>query len=133
MMFVVTPILGGGKPRDGAIGTTFRVVLDASLEVRSAVVFASLIVILVFLQSWRALLVPAVFFGINMIEGNLITPMIHGSRMRLNTVAVFIGLIFWWFLWGIPGAILAVPMMAAIKIVCDHIESLAPIGEFLGK
>jgi predicted PurR-regulated permease PerM len=68
-----------------------------------------------------------------MIEGNLVSPMILGSRMRLNTVALFIGLIFWWFLWGIPGAILAVPIMAAIKIVCDHIQSLAPIGEFLGK
>lgn len=81
----------------------------------------------------EALMVPAVFFGINMIEGNLVSPMVIGSRMQLNTVALFIGLIFWWFLWGIPGAILAVPMMAAIKIVCDHIESLAPIGEFLGK
>jgi predicted PurR-regulated permease PerM len=80
----------------------------------------------------RALLVPAVFFGINLLEGNLITPMILGRRMRLNTVALFIGFIFWWYIWGVAGAILAVPMMAALKIVCDHIESLTPIGEFLG-
>jgi predicted PurR-regulated permease PerM len=80
----------------------------------------------------RALLVPAVFFGINLIEGNLVTPMILGRRMRLNTVALFIGFVFWWYIWGVPGAILAVPMMAALKIVCDHIESLTPIGEFLG-
>jgi predicted PurR-regulated permease PerM len=80
----------------------------------------------------RALLVPAVFFGINLIEGNLVTPMILGRRMRLNTVALFIGFIFWWYIWGVPGAILAVPIMAALKIVCDHIESLTPIGEFLG-
>ena len=53
--------------------------------------------------------------------------------MRLNTVAVFIGLIFWWYLWGIPGAILAVPIMATIKIACDHIAPLAPIGEFLAE
>jgi predicted PurR-regulated permease PerM len=52
--------------------------------------------------------------------------------MRLNTVALFIGLIFWFYVWGIPGAIIAVPIMAALKIMCDHIESLAPIGEFLG-
>jgi predicted PurR-regulated permease PerM len=89
--------------------------------------------LLAFENTGQALVVPAIFFGINMIEGNLVSPMILGSRMRLNTVALFIGLIFWWFLWGIPGAILAVPIMAAIKIVCDHIESLAPIGEFLGK
>ena len=81
----------------------------------------------------QALVVPGVFFVINMVEGNLITPMIYGNRMRLNTVALFIGLVFWWYLWGIPGAILAVPIMATIKIVCDHIESLAPVGEFLGK
>jgi predicted PurR-regulated permease PerM len=80
----------------------------------------------------RALLVPAVFFGINLIEGNLVTPMILGRRMRLNTVALFIGFVFWWYIWGVAGAILAVPMLAALKIICDHIESLAPIGEFLG-
>ncbi|HET7239974.1 MAG TPA: AI-2E family transporter, partial [Gemmatimonadales bacterium] len=80
----------------------------------------------------RALLVPAVFFGINLIEGNLVTPMILGRRMRLNTVALFIGFVFWWYIWGVAGAILAVPMMAALKIMCDHIESLTPIGEFLG-
>jgi len=80
----------------------------------------------------RALLVPAVFFGINLIEGNLVTPMILGRRMRLNTVALFIGFVFWWYIWGVAGAILAVPMLAALKIICDHIESLTPIGEFLG-
>ena len=80
----------------------------------------------------RALLGPAVFFGINLIEGNLVTPMILGRRMRLNTVALFIGFVFWWYIWGVAGAILAVPMLAALKIICDHIESLTPIGEFLG-
>ncbi len=81
----------------------------------------------------RALLIPVVFTLINILEGNLITPMVLGRRMRLNTVAVFIGLIFWWYLWGIPGAILAVPIMATIKIACDHIATLAPIGEFLAE
>jgi predicted PurR-regulated permease PerM len=81
----------------------------------------------------RALLVPGVFLALNLIESNLVTPMIYGNRLRLNTVALFIGLVFWWYIWGIPGAILAVPMMAAFKITCDHIESLSPIGEFLGK
>ncbi|HEX6991032.1 MAG TPA: hypothetical protein VF151_04070, partial [Gemmatimonadales bacterium] len=60
-------------------------------------------------------------------------PMILGHRLALNTVAVFAGVTFWWFVWGIPGAILAVPMLATIKIVCDHFEPLMPIGEFLGK
>ncbi|MEO8090520.1 MAG: AI-2E family transporter [Gemmatimonadales bacterium] len=81
----------------------------------------------------RALMVPFVFTVINILEGNLITPWILGRRMRLNTVAVFVGLIFWWYLWGVTGAILAVPMMASIKIACDHIGPLAPISEFLAE
>lgn len=97
------------------------------------IVILGLAALLTFETPAQALVVPGVFFVINMVEGNLITPMIYGNRMRLNTVALFIGLVFWWYLWGIPGAILAVPIMAATKIVCDHIESLAPVGEFLGK
>ncbi len=97
------------------------------------IIILTLAALLTFETTGQALVVPAVFFAINMVEGNLITPMIHGNRMRLNMVALFIGLVFWWYLWGIPGAILAVPIMAAIKIMCDHIESLAPVGEFLGK
>ena len=95
-------------------------------------VILGLAALLAFESTTDALMVPAAFFAINIIEGNLVTPMILGSKMRLNTVALFIGLVFWWFLWGIPGALLAVPIMAALKIMCDHIESLAPIGEFLG-
>lgn len=86
-----------------------------------------------FEDTGRALLVPGVFLALNLIESNLVTPTIYGNRMKLNTVALFVGLVFWWYLWGVPGAILAVPMMATLKIACDHIESLAPIGEFLGK
>jgi predicted PurR-regulated permease PerM len=86
-----------------------------------------------FEDTGRALLVPGTFLALNLIESNLVTPMIYGNRMKLNTVALFIGLVFWWYIWGIPGAILAVPMMATLKIACDHIDSLAPIGEFLGK
>lgn len=96
-------------------------------------VILTLAALLTFEDVGHALLVPVVFTIINILEGNLITPMIVGRRMRLNTVAVFIGLIFWWYLWGIPGALLAVPIMATIKIACDHIESLAPIGEFLSE
>jgi predicted PurR-regulated permease PerM len=95
-------------------------------------VILGLAALLAFESTTDALMVPAAFLAINIIEGNLVTPIILGSKMRLNTVALFIGLVFWWFLWGIPGAILAVPIMAALKIMCDHIESLAPIGEFLG-
>src|SRR5688572_13399949 len=72
-------------------------------------IILTLAAFLTFEDTSRALLVPIVFTAINILEGNLITPMIMGRRMRLNTVAVFIGLIFCRYLWCIQGAILAVP------------------------
>ncbi len=81
----------------------------------------------------HALMVPASYLVIASIEGGFITPWIMGRRMILNPVVVFIGLIFWEWLWGIPGALLAVPILVITKIFCDHIEPLAPIGEFLGQ
>ena len=97
------------------------------------IVLLALAAFVTFEDTGHALLVPGTFLALNLIESNLVTPMIYGNRMRLNTVALFIGLVFWWYIWGIPGAILAVPIMATIKIACDHIESLAPSGEFLGQ
>jgi predicted PurR-regulated permease PerM len=96
-------------------------------------VILALAAFLTFEDTSQALMVPVVFTVINILEGNLITPWILGRRMRLNTVAVFVGLVFWWYLWGIPGAILAVPIMVTIKIASDHIDALAPIGEFLAE
>ena len=81
----------------------------------------------------HALLVPAVYIGFAILEGNFITPWIVGRRMTLNPVVIFLGLVFWGWLWGIAGALLAVPMIVMFKIFCDHIEPLAPIGEFLGQ
>lgn len=80
----------------------------------------------------HALLVPGVYVAINFIQGNFLTPMILGRRLTLNPVAIFVGLIFFWWIWGVAGAFLAVPILATFKIFCDHIETLQPIGEFLG-
>ena len=81
----------------------------------------------------QALLPPAAYAFLGIVEGTFISPYVVGRRLRLNTVVVFLGLTFWGFLWGIPGALLAVPMLAMMKIVCDYIEPLAPIAEFLGE
>jgi predicted PurR-regulated permease PerM len=81
----------------------------------------------------HALLIPASFLAINLIQGNLISPLLYSRRLTLNPVALFVGLAFWWWIWGIPGAFVAVPLMATFKIFCDHIDALAPIGEFLGQ
>jgi predicted PurR-regulated permease PerM len=81
----------------------------------------------------HALLVPGAYLAVNLIQSQFVSPMILGRRLTLNPVAILVGLVFWWWLWGVGGAFIAVPLLATLKIFCDHIESLAPIGEFLGK
>jgi predicted PurR-regulated permease PerM len=79
----------------------------------------------------RALLPPGTFLLINALQANLLYPILQGKRLALNPVAVFVGLAFWFWIWGVAGAFIAVPILAVFKICCDHIEGLAPIGEFL--
>jgi predicted PurR-regulated permease PerM len=86
-----------------------------------------------FEQVGPALLVPSGYLAVNLLQSQFITPLILGRRLTLNPVAIFIGLVFWWWIWGVPGAFMAVPLIATFKIFCDHIEALAPIGEFLGR
>jgi predicted PurR-regulated permease PerM len=98
-----------------------------------SLIVIAVVALLSFDQVWYALTVPAVFFCINMLEAYVLTPIIVGRRLTLNPVMIFIGLMFWGWLWGIPGTFLAVPILAAFKIFCDHIKPLAAIGEFLGE
>jgi predicted PurR-regulated permease PerM len=75
--------------------------------------------------------VPAIADDYLIRQGETITPMLWARRFTLNPVLVIISLLFWDWMWGIPGAILAVPMLAIFKIVCDRIRSLAALGHFL--
>ncbi|MGH7509024.1 MAG: AI-2E family transporter [Gemmatimonadales bacterium] len=84
-------------------------------------------------QLGTALMVPGAYLAVNFLQSQLVSPLILGRRLTLNPVAIFIGLIFWWWIWGVPGAFIAVPLLTTFKIFCDHIEALAPIGEFLGR
>ncbi len=86
-----------------------------------------------FPDTGRALLIPGSFLAINLIQANFVSPLILGNRLTLNPVAIFVGLTFFFWIWGVPGAFLAVPLLATFKIFCDHIASLAAIGEFLGQ
>jgi len=81
----------------------------------------------------RTIVVCAVAFAITSLEGFLLTPALMGRAARMNPVAIFVGLLFWSWIWGIWGAVLAVPMLMMIKAVCDHIEDLQPLGELLGE
>jgi predicted PurR-regulated permease PerM len=98
----------------------------------SSAIILTLVALLTFDGLDRALLVPSMFMGLTTLEGFFVTPMIVGHRLTLNPVAIFIWLTFWGWLWGVPGMLLAVPLLATLKIVCDHIRPLNPVGEFLG-
>ncbi|MFI5232559.1 MAG: AI-2E family transporter [Gemmatimonadales bacterium] len=80
----------------------------------------------------HALIAPACFGAIHLVENNLVTPTLLGRRLPVNTVAIFLGLIFFGWVWGIPGAVLAVPLTTVVKIACDHIPPLRHLGELLG-
>jgi predicted PurR-regulated permease PerM len=80
---------------------------------------------------WRALLPAGLYLVIHFIEGETVTPMLLARRFTLNPVLVIVSLIFWYWMWGVPGAVLAVPMLAIAKIVCDRIQALSAFGHFL--
>jgi predicted PurR-regulated permease PerM len=86
-----------------------------------------------FQDAGRAGLAMGIFLALNFLEGYLFTPRLLGRRLALNTVVVFTGVLFWGWIWGIIGSLLAVPLLATLKILCDNIEELAPLGEFLGE
>jgi len=78
-----------------------------------------------------ALIFPAVYLTIATIEGNFVTPYVMGRSLTLNPVIILLSLTFWGWMWGIVGIILAVPILAAFKIFCAHIEEMEPVAEFL--
>jgi len=69
---------------------------------------------------------------ITTLEGLLLTPTLVGRASSMNQIAVFAGLLFWSWAWGIWGMLLAVPMMMVVKVICDHVEPLQPVGHLLG-
>jgi predicted PurR-regulated permease PerM len=80
---------------------------------------------------WAALLPAALYFGIHVLEGEIVTPMLLANRFTINPVAVILSLIFWYWMWGVPGAILAVPMLAIMKIICDRLRPFRAFGHLL--
>ena len=81
----------------------------------------------------KTISVCAVTLAITSFEGFLLTPALMGRAAQMNPVAIFIGLLFWSWIWGVWGTVLAVPMLMMLKAICDHVEDLQPIGELLGE
>ena len=78
-----------------------------------------------------AMLAPIGYLTLTLLEGQIITPWLVGRRLEMNTVAVFLTVVFWGWLWGIPGALVAVPFLVVFKVVCENFEPLHTIGNFL--
>jgi predicted PurR-regulated permease PerM len=90
-----------------------------------------LVGLLSFESLWWALLPPAIYLGIHLVEGETLTPMLLARRFTLNPVLIILSLVFWFWMWGVLGAILAVPMLAILKIISDRLRPLKALGHFL--
>jgi predicted PurR-regulated permease PerM len=107
-----------------------------SIPYLGPVVVSGGLAIVVFMQFndvVKTLYVSGVALAITTVEGFLLTPALMGRAARMNPVAIFIGLLFWSWVWGVWGTVLAVPMLMMIKTVCDHVEGLQGFGELLGE
>jgi len=80
-----------------------------------------------------ALTVAGISLVITTLEGYLLTPWLTGRASRMNAVMVFVGVLFWGWLWGVWGLLLGVPIIMMIKAICDRVEDFKPVGELLGK
>jgi predicted PurR-regulated permease PerM len=83
--------------------------------------------------TFHAVLPSLIYICIHFLEGETVTPMLLARRFTLNPVLVVISLVFWYWMWGIIGALLAVPLLATFKIICDRVRPLMPLGHFLGR
>ena len=80
---------------------------------------------------WLAFVPAGVYLLIHIIEGETITPLLLARRFTINPVLIILAVVFWYWMWGVPGAILAMPMLAIAKIICDGIQPLAAFGHFI--
>ncbi len=81
---------------------------------------------------WYAFIPAALYLLIHVLEGETITPMLLARRFTLNPVLVIVSLFFWDYMWGVVGALLAVPLLTILKIVCDHVPTLNALGHLIG-
>ena len=85
------------------------------------------------LHSTGIIIIAVTVLGLHLFAMNVLYPKLIGKRLQLNPLLVTLSLLIWGWIWGAMGLILAVPLMGAVKIVCDHIESLRPLGEWMGE
>jgi len=87
--------------------------------------------LLTFDSLWRGLFPPAWYLLLHLLEANFVTPVLLGRRFTLNPVVIFVSLIFWTWLWGVPGALLSVPILVSIKVICERVPATSHVSELL--
>jgi predicted PurR-regulated permease PerM len=97
-----------------------------------SMIVVTFVSLLTFETALEVLLPPAAIFGLNIIEGQFLTPILAGRRLALSPVAVFLSLVVMGWIWGVIGVLIAVPLLATVKLVCEEVEPLRPLATFLG-
>jgi predicted PurR-regulated permease PerM len=132
---VVALVLWWLKMPNPVLWGVFTFVLEfvPYLGAAAMIIMLSVVAFAEFSNLGHILLVPGSYLAITTLQNNIVSPIAYGNHLKLNPVAVLIGVLFWWFMWGIPGAFLAVPIIATIKIISDRTERFRAVGEFLGE
>jgi len=99
----------------------------------AGVIVLTAVGLLTFDTLWKGLLPPAWYLLLHLLEANLVTPVLLGRRFTLNPVVIFVSLIFWTWLWGVPGALLSVPILVSIKAICDRVPAMSHVSELLSR
>ena len=95
------------------------------------VILVAIVGLLTFETLPKCLLPGAWYLLLHLLEANFVTPTVLGRRFTLNPVAIFVSLMFWTWLWGVPGALLSVPILVSLKVVCERVPTLASLSELL--
>jgi predicted PurR-regulated permease PerM len=99
----------------------------------AGIILLAVVGLLTFDSLWQAALPTAWYSLTHALESNLVTPVLLGRRFTLNPVVIFVSLIFWTWLWGVPGALLSVPVLVSIKVICDRVPAMSPLSELLSR
>jgi len=99
----------------------------------AGVILLATVGLLTFDTLWQGLLPAAWYLLLHLLEANLITPVLLGRRFTLNPVVIFVSLIFWTWLWGVPGALLSVPILVSIKVISDRVPAMSPVSELFAR
>lgn len=117
------------SPLWGAMAFTLNFIPYLGATITCCVLTA--VALLTFDQPTHAMLVPVVFLSMTTLEGQIVQPFVIGHRFSVNPVLVFLSLLFWGWIWGVAGMLMAVPILVSFKIFAAHIDSLTSLHEFM--